>query len=118
MLVSTTDSICWSRQPHGMGRVRKRLSSSLRAISGNGHCRRNFLDSWDNSFLSATTAALQTHLDLSSQCMATQDFRHATQRESELVANFILRLEHTFHYAYGRYTTTIETRDALFHGQL
>ena len=59
--------------------------------------------------------ALQNQLGRS---LATQDFRHATQREAESVSDFILRLEQTFRSAYGRDRLSSETRDTLLHGQL
>ena len=50
--------------------------------------------------------------------MAAQDFRHTVQGETELVADFIRRLERTFQIAYGRDGMSTETRDTLLHSQL
>ena len=72
-----------------------------------GHLRKralqewNLLDSSNKTTLSAATAALRNRLDPGSRSLAAQDFRHATQREFETVADFILRLEQAFRSAYG-----------------
>ena len=58
------------------------------------------------------------HLDPGSKAMAAQDFRHLAQKEKELVAEFIRRLERAFQVAYGRDRMSTETRDTLLHGQL
>ena len=49
--------------------------------------------------------------------LAVQDFRHASQREAETVAEFIRRLERHFRLAYWRYGLSVETRNALLHSQ-
>ena len=89
-----------------------------------GHLRRrafqewNLLDSSDKMTVRAASTALRNRLDPGSRSMAAQDFRHATQRESETVSDFILRLERIFQSAYGRDGLSNETRDTLLHGQL
>ena len=50
--------------------------------------------------------------------MAAQDFRHAVQRDSESVSDFIRRAEHTFRIAYGRDPMSNEIRDTLLYCQL
>ena len=50
--------------------------------------------------------------------MAAQDFRHAMQKDSESVSDFIRRLERMFHIAYGRDPMSNETRDTLLYCQL
>ena len=47
--------------------------------------------------------------------MAAQDFRH---RESELVSDFIMKLQHLFQIVYGWDGMSIETRETLLYGQL
>lgn len=49
--------------------------------------------------------------------MAAQDFRHARQKETEPVSDFILRLERIFRSAYGQDNISSETRDTLLHRQ-
>lgn len=62
--------------------------------------------------------ALRSRLEPGSKAVAAQDFRHATQRDSEAVSDFIRRLERTFRIAYGRDVMSNETRDTLLYGQL
>ncbi len=50
--------------------------------------------------------------------MAAQDFRHTLQGETEVVADYIRRLERAFKVAYGREKMTVETRETLLYGQL
>ena len=50
--------------------------------------------------------------------MAGQDFRHAVQVEAESVADYIRRLERTFKVAYGADSMSLETREAIWYGQL
>ena len=50
--------------------------------------------------------------------LAVQDFRHASQRDEETVADFIHGLERHFRVAYGRDGLGSETRNALLHSQL
>ena len=50
--------------------------------------------------------------------IAVQEFRHMAQKPTELVTDFIRRLEYAFRRAYGREQITMETCDALLQGQL
>ena len=61
---------------------------------------------------------MQNQLDPGSKMIAVQEFRHMAQKHTELVADFIRRLEQSFRRAYGREQITMETRDALLQGQL
>ena len=62
--------------------------------------------------------ALRSRLDPGSAAMAAQDFRHAMQRDSESVADFIRWLECMFRIAYGRDRMSKETRATLLYCQL
>ena len=89
-----------------------------------GHLRGRALQEWnllsggDKQGLSTATTALQSRLDPGSRALAAQDFRHAMQKDSENVSDFILRLERTFRSAYGRERISTETQDTLLHGQM
>ena len=61
---------------------------------------------------------MHSRLDLSSRASVAQDFRHASQRDSEPVSDFIRRLEQLFKLAYGRDLMGDETRKMLLHCQL
>ena len=50
--------------------------------------------------------------------MAAQDFRHAMQKDAEVVADFTRRLERTFRIAYGNDRLSVETREAFLYSQL
>ena len=50
--------------------------------------------------------------------MAAQNFRHASQEDTEKVGDFIRRLEQLFQLAYGRDPISGETRTTLLYGQL
>ena len=50
--------------------------------------------------------------------MAAQNFGHILQSDQEKVADFIHCLEHTFKVAYGQDVMSVETCNALLHGQL
>ena len=60
--------------------------------------------------------ALRERLDPESKVLAGQDFQHTSQRESELVADYIRRLEGTFQIAYGADQMSTETREAIQDG--
>ena len=60
-----------------------------------------------------TVEALQVRLDPGNKVLAAQDVRHASQRESQSVADFIRMLERTFQIAYGRDESIRDTRDTL-----
>jgi hypothetical protein len=78
----------------------------------------NILGSDEKDTFSNAVEALRARLDPGSKTMAAQDFRHSAQLENEGVADFIRRLEKTFHIAYGRDKLKAETRDTLLYGQL
>ena len=61
---------------------------------------------------------MRNRLDPCSRALAAQDFRHASQRRGESVADFIRRLEQMFKLAYGRDKMSDETRETLLHSQL
>ena len=61
---------------------------------------------------------MQNRLDPGSKIIAAQEFHHMAQKPTELVTDFIRRLEQAFWRAYGREQMTTETRDALLQGQL
>ena len=89
-----------------------------------GHLKGRALQEWNllrpdqRSTFTQATEALHSRLDSVCKAVAAQDFRHTAQREDESVSNFIRRLEHTFHAAYGRDPMLVETRETLLHGQL
>ena len=80
-----------------------------------GHLRGRALQEWnllrdaERETYQTAVAALRGRLDAGSKTMAAQDFRHATQGESESVGDFIRRLERTFHLVYGRDGMQVET---------
>ena len=61
---------------------------------------------------------LVKRLDPGSRSLAAQDFRHTRQRDAEIVADFIRRLEKTFQIAYGKDGMSSETRQMLLYSQL
>ena len=94
----------------------------LMQLAGHLHGRAlqewNLLSDGDKGSYADATQALHNRLDPGGRALAAQDFRHTVQGETELVADFIRRLEHTFQIAYGRDGMSTETRDALLHSQL
>ena len=89
-----------------------------------GYLRKRALQEWNlltneerKTFSSATTA-LHNRLDPNNRVLAAQDFRHALQRDTETVAEYIRRLEQTYRTAYGRDGMSSETRDTLLYSQL
>lgn len=89
-----------------------------------GHLRGKAAQEWallgtsDKSTFAAATKALGGRLDRGGKALAAQEFRHTVQQSSELVSDFILRIEQTFRRAYGREQMSAETRDTLLYGQL
>ena len=89
-----------------------------------GHLRGRALQEWelltdaDRSSLESAVEALRKRLDPGGKVLAAQDFRHASQRDDETVADFVRRLERSFKVAYGRDGLSLETQHALLHGQL
>ena len=68
--------------------------------------------------LETAVVALRGRLDPGRRALAAQDFRHATQRETESVADYISQLKQLFHRVYGREGMSDEMHDMLLHGQL
>lgn len=64
------------------------------------------------------SSALRIRLDPGSKTVASQEFRHSLQRDSESVSDFIRRLEKTFQIVYGRDDLNTAIQDALLYGQL
>ena len=85
-----------------------------------GHLRGIALQEWnliateEKTTFTDATSALRARLNPGSKALVAQDFRHALQRESESVSDYVLRLQRLFHTAYGRDGMSIETREALF----
>ena len=69
--------------------------------------------SWDTCM-----SVLRERLDQGTKVLATQDFRHTVQKETEKVADYIRRLERVFHIAYGRDSMSKETCQSFLYGQL
>ena len=89
-----------------------------------GHLRGRALQEWnlmeevEKACYEDAVSALRSRLEHGNRTLAAQDFRHITQKDDELVATFIRRLERTFKIAYGHDVMSKETRDTLLHGQL
>ena len=89
-----------------------------------GHLRGHALQEWTlledrekNSWDDAV-AALCTRLDPGNKVLAAQDFRHTMQKDAEVVADFVRKLERTFRIAYGNDRLSSETREAFLYSQL
>ena len=78
----------------------------------------NLLRSEEKESFESAVEALCSHLEPGSKGVAAQDFKHATQRDSKSVSDFVRRLERTFRIAYGCDPMSSETRDTLLYGQL
>ena len=76
------------------------------------------LESKDKTTYHSTVKTLRERLDPGNQSLAALDFRHASQRSSETVSDFLRRLEHNYQIAFGRENLSAETRDVLLYGQL
>ena len=61
---------------------------------------------------------MQARLEFGGKAVAAQDFRHTVQGETELVVDFVRRLERVFRRAYGRDRMSTETKETLLYGQL
>ena len=59
------------------------------------------LDSKDKTTYHSTVKTLRERLDPGNQSLAALDFRHASQRSSETVSDFLRRLEHNYQIAFG-----------------
>ena len=68
------------------------------------------LSTHDKATLDLAVTNLHSRSDPCSRALASQDFRHASQRENEPVADFIIRLEQMFKLAFGREKLSDETR--------
>ena len=72
-----------------------------------GHLRQkallewNLIDVTDRDVYERACKQMQARLDLGGKAVAAQDFHHTVQGETELVANFVRRLERVFRRAYG-----------------
>ena len=73
-----------------------------------GYLRGQALQEWkllgstDKTTYHSTVRALRERLDPGNQTLAALDFRHASQRSSETVSDFLRRLEHIYQTAFGR----------------
>ena len=78
----------------------------------------NLLSKEEQSEYGVAVKALHQRLDQGSLMVAVQDFRHVCQNETEMVTDYIRRLERCYHLAYGRDKLTAETKEAILFGQL
>ena len=89
-----------------------------------GHLRGRALQEWDlipsedKQTYTIAIGSLRERLDPGGRMLAVQDFRHASQKDEETVADFIRRLERHFKVACGRDGLGSETRNTLLHSQL
>ena len=89
-----------------------------------GHLRGRALQEWNllvpeekRSWNNAVTA-LKSRLEPRDRAVAAQDFRHAIQKTSETVADYICRIERAFQLAYGRDNILRDTREMILLTQL
>lgn len=86
-----------------------------------GHLRGHTFQEWsllcssEKASYAVTVKALKLPLDPGSRTLEAHKFRHTLQSDTEKVADFIRRLEHTFN---GREGMSNETQDTLLHEQL
>ena len=89
-----------------------------------GHLRGRALQEWNlipavnKTTYAKALSTLQERLDPGGKLLAVQDFRHASQREEESMAEFLRRLERCFQVAYGRDGLGEETRNTLLYSQM
>ena len=89
-----------------------------------GHLRGRALQEWnlltveEKSNWDTAVKALRSRLEPRDRALAAQDFRHATQKKSEMVADYIRRMERAFQLAYGRDGMLRETRETMLLTQL
>ena len=76
------------------------------------------MEEGDRKYLCKAKATLKRRLDPGSKMLAAQDFRRASQRKDESIADYIRRLERVFCQAYGSDGMSAETRAALLYGQM
>ena len=100
----------WSRQE-----ILLQLAGYLR---GRALQEWNLLSKEEQSEYGVAVKALHQRLDQGSLMVAVQDFRHVCQNETEMVTDYIRRLERCYHLAYGRDKLTAETKEAILFGQL
>ena len=87
-----------------------------------GYLRGRALQEWkllgptDKTTHHSTVRALRVRLDHGNQTLAALDSRHASQRSSETVSDFLKQLEHIYQTAFGRENLSPETRDMLLYG--
>jgi len=100
------------------------MSEKERLLQLAGHLHGRASQVWsllsveNKSSFAIAVGVLRGHLDPDRQALATQDFRHIIQSETEGVATYITRLERVFHIAYGHEKLTVETQDAFLYSQL
>jgi len=87
-------------------------------LRGRAQVEWNLLSAEEKCTYAAAIQALRIRLDPGSKVLATQDFRHAIQKDEESVADYIRRVEHYFQIAYGHDNLSVETREAMLFGQL
>ena len=78
----------------------------------------NLLRPEEKETFKGAVEVLRSQLDAGSTTLATQDFRHAMQRDSESVADFIRRLKRMFRIVYSCKWMSEETRATLLYWQL
>ena len=69
-----------------------------------GYLRGQAFQEWnllEQEAYDTAVSTLSSRLDPERKAVASKDFRHLTQKESESVSNFIRQLELTFQLAYG-----------------
>ena len=71
----------------------------------------NLLSQEHRNTFEAAVKALRARLDSGNQTLAALDFRHAVQKDSEAVADYIRCLERTFQMGFGRDKMSAETRN-------
>ena len=76
------------------------------------------VSSEDRATYASAIKALRECLDPGNQTLAALDFRHASQKPTETVSDFVRRLEEIFQIAFGLETLSTKTRDMLLYGQL
>ena len=86
-----------------------------------GHLKKqewNLLTASKRSTYQSTTESLKSRLDTGSRLLVAQDFRYAVQKDGELVADFICRLERLFQIAHDHEQLSAETRETFLYSQL
>ena len=73
----------------------------------------NLLPDSDREPYESAVTALRGRLDPGSPIMATHDFRHAPQEESEKRSDFITCIGHLFKFTYGRDPLSVGSQSTL-----